>query len=44
MNKTFQDLKIEIESVRKTQTEGILNMKNLGMQRGTTEESFMNTI
>ena len=25
-----QDLKIEIEAIKKTQTEGILEMKNLG--------------
>lgn len=30
MNKTVQDLKMEIESIRRTQTEGILKMKNLG--------------
>jgi hypothetical protein len=27
MNKTFQDLKVEIESTRKTQTEGTLEME-----------------
>ena len=30
MNRTFQDLKIEIEAIKKTQTEGILEMENLG--------------
>jgi hypothetical protein len=30
MNRTFQDLKIEIEATKKTQTEGILEMENLG--------------
>lgn len=30
MNRTFQDLKIEIEATKKIQTEGILEMENLG--------------
>ena len=30
MNKTVQDLKMEIEAIKKTQTERILGMKNLG--------------
>jgi hypothetical protein len=30
MNKTVQDLKMEIETIKKTQTEGILEMENLG--------------
>ena len=29
MNKTVQDLKMEIEAIKKTQTEVILEMKNL---------------
>ena len=29
MNKTVQDLKMEIEAIKKTQTEGILEMENL---------------
>jgi hypothetical protein len=28
MNKTVQDLKMEIEAIKKTQTEGILEMEN----------------
>ena len=28
MNKTFQDLKMEIDAIKKTQTKGILEMKN----------------
>jgi hypothetical protein len=31
MNKTVQDLEKEIESIKKTQTEGILDMENLGI-------------
>jgi hypothetical protein len=30
MNKTVQDPKVEIESTKKTQTEGNLEMENLG--------------
>ena len=30
MNKTIEVLKVEIESIKKTQTEGSLEMKNLG--------------
>ena len=29
-NKTIQDLRMEIEAIKKTQTEGILEIKNLG--------------
>ena len=35
MNKRIQDLKVEIESIRKTQPEGSLEMKNLATQTGT---------
>ena len=34
MNKTIQDLKQEIESIEKSQTEGNLEMKNLETQTG----------
>lgn len=30
MNKTVQDLKMEMEAIKKIETEGILEMKNLG--------------
>ena len=29
MNKTVQDLKMEIEAIKKTQTKGIMEIKNL---------------
>jgi hypothetical protein len=29
MNKTFQDLKLKIEAIKKTQTKRILEMENL---------------
>jgi hypothetical protein len=44
MNKTVQDLKIEIEAIKKIQTEGILEMKNLGKRRGTTDVNVNNRI
>jgi hypothetical protein len=30
MNKTVPDLRVEIEAIKNTQTEGILEMENLG--------------
>ena len=39
MNKTVQDLKMEIEAIKKTQTEEILEMENLGKITGTTDVS-----
>ena len=44
MNKTVQDLKMEMQSIRKSQTEGILKMKNIEMQRETTKLCFMISI
>ena len=41
---TVQDLNIEIEVINKTQTEGTLEMENLGKQTGTTEKSTTNRI
>ena len=35
---------MEIESIKKTQTEGILEMKNLGKRTGTTDASITNRI
>jgi len=44
MNKTIQDLKMERELINKTQTVGILEMKNLGTGTASTEASFMSRI
>lgn len=44
MNKDVQDLKMKIESLKKIQTEGIVEMKNIGIQIGTTEASFTSRI
>ena len=37
MKKTFLDMKVEIESLKKNQTEKKLEMKNLGWQTKTSE-------
>ena len=42
MNKTFQELKMETK--KKTQTVGILEMENLGNQTRTTDTSITNKI
>ena len=44
MNKTVQDLKMEIESIKKTQSEGNLEMKNLDLRQETKEVSLTNRI
>lgn len=42
MNKTVQDLRMEIEAVKKTQTERILEMENPGKRIGTTDACQQN--
>lgn len=42
MNKTVQNLKLEIESIKKTGSEGILERLNLRILTGSTEASFTN--
>ena len=44
IDKTIEGLKIGIESVKKTQTEGILEMKNLGTQTETLETKLTSRI
>ena len=44
MNKTLQDLKVEIESVKKTPTQVIREMKNLGTLTGTSEVNLTSRI
>ena len=44
MNKTVQDLKMEIEAIKKIQTEGILEMENLGKRTGTIDSVITNRI
>jgi CRISPR/Cas system CSM-associated protein Csm4 (group 5 of RAMP superfamily) len=43
VNKTVQDLKREIETIKKIQTERIMEMENLGKRRGTTDVSSTET-
>jgi hypothetical protein len=43
-NKNVQKQKKEIEATKKTETEGIPEMKNLGIQIETTETSVTNRI
>nr|AAL79523.1 age-related protein [Mus musculus] len=40
INKIVQVLKVEIQAIKKTQNEGILEMKNLGKRPGTTNASI----
>lgn len=42
MNKTVLNLKMEIEILKKTQTEGTLKMQNLGKAAGITNDSITN--
>ena len=42
VKKIVQDLKTEIEAIKKTQTEGTLEMENLDKWPGTTEASINN--
>ena len=46
MNKTIQDLKMEMESIKKTQTVivGIVEIENIGNQTGITDASITNRI
>jgi hypothetical protein len=41
---SVQDLKLEIKSIKKTQTDRILEIKNLEIQIRTTDISFNNRI
>lgn len=40
--KTVQDIKMEIETIKKRQIGGFLEMKKLRIQKGTTDASFSN--
>ena len=44
VRETVQDLKNEMEIMKKTETEGRLDMENLGKRTGTTETSITNRI
>ena len=38
----FEDLETKIETIKKTQTKGIIEMQNLGKWTGTTDVSITN--
>jgi predicted nucleic acid-binding Zn-ribbon protein len=44
LNKAVQDLKVEVETIKKTQMEVNLKMKNLGKRSGITDVSISNRI
>ena len=43
-NKTIQEMKMEIDTIKKAQTKGILEIKKLGIWTGTAEANFTNRI
>ena len=44
MNKTILDLKREVDTIKKTQSEATLKMENLGKKSGTIDASISNRI
>jgi hypothetical protein len=42
LNKTVQDLKKKVETIKKTQREAVLEMDNLGKRLGVTDTSVTN--
>jgi len=44
LKKTVQDLKMEIETLKETQSEDFLEMENLGKRIGTADTSIANRI
>jgi predicted nucleic acid-binding Zn-ribbon protein len=44
MNKTIQDLKIELETIKKSQRETTLELKNLGKRSGVIDACITNRI
>jgi predicted nucleic acid-binding Zn-ribbon protein len=44
MNKTIQDLKIEIETIKKSQRETTLELENLGKRSGVIDAHITNRI
>jgi len=44
LNKAVQDLKVEVETIKKTQMEANLEMENLGKRSGITDVSITNRI
>jgi hypothetical protein len=44
LNKVIQDLKVEVETIKKAQMEANLEMENLGKRSGITDVSIINRI
>jgi Flp pilus assembly protein TadB len=44
LNKTIQDLKLEVDTIKKTQSETTLEIENLGKKSGTIDASISNRI
>ena len=44
MNKTIQDLKREVDTIKKTQSEATLEIETLGKESGTIDASISNRI
>ena len=44
MNKTIQDLKLEVETIKKSHRETILELENLGKRSGAIDASITNRI
>jgi predicted nucleic acid-binding Zn-ribbon protein len=44
LNKTIQDLEMEVETMKKTQRETALEIKTLGKKAGTIDASISNRI
>jgi predicted nucleic acid-binding Zn-ribbon protein len=44
LNKTIQDLKMEVETIKKTQRETTLEIENLGKKSGTIDARISNRI
>ena len=44
MNKTIKDLKLKIETIKKTQREAKLERENLGKGSGVTDKNIINRI
>ena len=44
LNKTIQDLKLEVETIKKTQKETTLEIETLGKKSGTIDVSITNRI
>jgi chromosome segregation ATPase len=44
MNKTIQDLKREVDTIKKTQNEAMLEIENVGKNSGTIDASISNRI